>query len=114
MIQTLLGPIVDLVGGHLQRKAEEKKAVHERKMVAIEQDANWENIHANNSANSWKDEWFTILFSVPCVLAFFPSMVPVVMNGFAALALTLVLAVADVVKTSVILILVLALDYKAH
>ena len=45
MIQTLLGPIVDLVGGHLQRKAEEKKAVHERKMVAIQQDANWENIH---------------------------------------------------------------------
>ena len=85
MIKTLLGPIVNLVGSHLQRKAEEKKAVHERKMVAIQQDANWENIHANNSANSWKDEWFTILFSVPCVLAFFPSMVPVVMNGFAAL-----------------------------
>jgi hypothetical protein len=85
MWQTLLGPIVDLVGGHLQRKAEEKKAVHERKMVAIQQDANWENIHANNASSSWKDEWFTILFSVPCVLAFFPSMVPVVMNGFAAL-----------------------------
>ena len=64
MWQTLLGPIVDLVGGHLQRKAEEKKAVHERKMVAIEQDANWENIHANNASSSWKDEWFTILFSV--------------------------------------------------
>ena len=85
MIQTLLGPIVNLVGGHLQRKAEEKKAVHERKMVAIQQDANWENIHANNAANSWKDEWFTILFSVPCVLAFSPSMVPVVMSGFEAL-----------------------------
>ena len=85
MIQTLIGPIVNLVGGHLQRKAEEKKAVHEAKMVAIQQDGNWENIHANNAANSWKDEWFTILFSVPCVLAFFPSMVPVVMDGFAAL-----------------------------
>ena len=85
MIQALIGPIVNLVGGHLQRKSEEKKAVHERKMVAIQQDANWENIHANNAANSWKDEWFTILFSAPCVLAFFPSMVPVVMDGFAAL-----------------------------
>ena len=70
MWQALISPIVNLVGGHLQRKAEEKKAVHEAKMVAIQQDGNWENIHANNAANSWKDEWFTILFSVPCVLAF--------------------------------------------
>jgi len=85
MIQQLLGPIVSLVGGHLERKAEEKKAIHERKMVAIQQDANWENIHANNASSSWKDEWFTILFSIPCILAFFPSMVPVVMQGFAAL-----------------------------
>lgn len=85
MWQTLLGPVVDLVGGHLQRKAEEKKAVHERKMVAIQQDANWENINASNANSSWKDEWFTILFSVPCVLAFFPSMVPVVMEGFTVL-----------------------------
>ena len=85
MWKALLGPVVDLVGGHLQRKAEEKKAVHERKMVAIQQDANWENINASNANSSWKDEWFTILFSVPCVLAFFPSMVSVVMSGFEAL-----------------------------
>ena len=85
MIQQLIGPLASLVTGHFERKAEEKKAVHEAKMVAIQQDANWENIHANNAANSWKDEWFTILFSVPCILAFFPSMVPVVMSGFEAL-----------------------------
>ena len=85
MMQALIGPITSLVGGYFERKAEEKKAVHEAKMVAIQQDANWENIHANNAAKSWKDEWFTILFSIPCILAFFPSMVPVVMNGFAAL-----------------------------
>ena len=37
MWQTLIGPIVDLVGGQLQRKAEEKKAVHERKLEVIKQ-----------------------------------------------------------------------------
>lgn len=82
MWQTLLGPLTNLIGKHLERKAEEKKAVHERKLEAIKQDSNWENINANNAASSWKDEWFTILFSIPCVLAFFPSMVPVVMQGF--------------------------------
>jgi hypothetical protein len=85
MMQALIGPVADLIGGHLKRKAEEKKAVHEAKMVSIQQDGNWENIHANNASSSWKDEWFTILFSVPCVLAFFPEMVPVVMSGFEAL-----------------------------
>jgi len=85
MIQALIGPVTSLVGGYFQRKAEEKKAVHEAKMVAIQQDGNWENIHANNAANSWKDEWLTLLFSVPLVMAFFPSAVPYVIDGFKAL-----------------------------
>ena len=55
MWQTLVGPLTDLIGGHFKRKSEEKKAVHEAKMVAIQQDANWENIHANNASSSWKD-----------------------------------------------------------
>lgn len=85
MIQQLIGPAVSLISGFFERKAEEKRAVHERKLEIIKQDSNWENIHASNAGASWKDEWFTILFSIPCVLAFFPSMVPVVMSGFAAL-----------------------------
>jgi hypothetical protein len=85
MWQTLIGPVTALIGDHFKRRSQEKRAVHKRKLEAIKQDANWENIHANNAANSWKDEWFTILFSIPCVLAFFPSMVPIVMQGFSAL-----------------------------
>ena len=41
MIQQLIGPLASLVTGHFERKSEEKKAVHEAKMVAIQQDANW-------------------------------------------------------------------------
>jgi hypothetical protein len=85
MLQAFIGPVVNLVSGHFQRKAQEKAAVHERKMEAIKQDSNWENIHAQNSASSWKDEWFVILFSIPCILAFFPEMVPVVEQGFIVL-----------------------------
>ena len=35
MWQALIGPVVNLVGGHFERKVEEKRAVHERKMEAI-------------------------------------------------------------------------------
>lgn len=40
---------------------------------------------AENSGQSWKDEWLTILFSIPLILAFIPDMVPYVMQGFEAL-----------------------------
>ena len=40
---------------------------------------------ATNSATSWKDEWLTLLFSIPMIMAFFPSMVPYVISGFQAL-----------------------------
>jgi hypothetical protein len=85
MWQTLLGPLTDLIGGHLERKAEEKRAVHERKLEAIKQDSNWENIQAGNAKSSWKDEWFTLLFSIPCILAFYEPAVPIVMQGFVVL-----------------------------
>jgi hypothetical protein len=37
MLQAFIGPVVNLVSGHFQRKAQEKAAVHERKMEAIKQ-----------------------------------------------------------------------------
>jgi len=82
MWQALIGPIVNLAGGYLKNKAEEKQAVHERKLEVIKHEANWDNIQASNSGTSFKDEWFTLLFSVPLVMAFIPEMVPIVSAGF--------------------------------
>jgi hypothetical protein len=48
--------------------------------------ADWETAMARASNTSWKDEWITILFSIPLVLAFVPSAVPYVREGFAVLA----------------------------
>jgi len=67
MIQTLIGPILGIATEFLKRRAEEKQAVHERKLEVIKQDSNWENIQAGNAGNSWKDEWFTI-FSTVCLI----------------------------------------------
>ena len=47
--------------------------------------ADWEAIMARNSGGSWKDEWLTILFSIPMILCFFPSTVGYVSAGFTAL-----------------------------
>ena len=40
---------------------------------------------AQNSGQSWKDEWLTILFSVPLILAFVPNGEAIVMRGFEVL-----------------------------
>ena len=48
--------------------------------------AEWEKIMAKGSQDSWKDEWLTILFSIPLILAFAGDMGrTIVAQGFAAL-----------------------------
>lgn len=85
MWQALIAPISELVGGYFKRKAEEKQAQHERKLEVIKHEANWDNIQASNAGTSWKDEFFTLLFSVPLVMAFIPEAVPIVSDGFKVL-----------------------------
>ena len=61
----LLGPVADLGKTYLSNKAEEKKAKHEAKMNVIQNDADWEAKMADASANSWKDEFFSLILSLP-------------------------------------------------
>ncbi|PLY06773.1 MAG: hypothetical protein C0625_07985 [Arcobacter sp.] len=39
-------------------------------------EADWDTAAQNNMQHSWKDEWFTLLFSIPLVAAFFPWFQP--------------------------------------
>jgi hypothetical protein len=65
MLKLLIGPIADLAGGFLKNKAEQAKAKHEAKMNVIQNDADWEAKMADASASSWKDEFFSIILSLP-------------------------------------------------
>jgi len=70
----LLGPIISGIFSvgktYLSNKAEEKQAVHERKITQIKSEANWDTIQAENSNNSWKDEYLTIILTSPFVAMF--------------------------------------------
>jgi len=65
MWQSLIGPISTLVSGHLKNRTEEKQAKHKAKMQVIQNDADWESKMADASANSWKDEFWTIILAIP-------------------------------------------------
>jgi len=65
MLKLLLGPIAELAGGFLKNKADQAKAKHEAKMNVIQNDADWEAKMADASGNSWKDEFFSLILSLP-------------------------------------------------
>jgi|TARA_B100000927_G_C16263500_1_gene388430 hypothetical protein len=97
MIGQLLGPVANLAGTWLNGKVEEKAAQNKVKVAKAEaeaqimvsaatSEAEWDRIMANASANSWKDEWLTILFSIPLILAFCGDWGrAIVADGFTAL-----------------------------
>jgi len=91
MIQMLLGSAMELGKEFLKGKAEEKRAIQQRKINAIQNDADWENKMADATAKSWKDEWFAILISLPLlgvaysVIVNDPAVIERVNQGFAAL-----------------------------
>ena len=93
MLQALIGPLADLAGTWMAGKVEEKKAQAKTKVAKAEAEAivmqkkatgeiDWDLEMAKGSQHSWKDEWLTILFSIPLILAFIPGMEEVVKNGF--------------------------------
>ena len=45
----------------------------------------WDIESMKGSQSSWKDEWLTVIFSIPLVMCFIPGMEEIVQNGFARL-----------------------------
>jgi hypothetical protein len=96
MLNLLIGPVAELAGTWINGKVEKSKAEAATKVAKAKAEAvimekkatgeiDWDLEMAKGSANSWKDEWLTILFSIPLILAFIPGMEEVVKNGFAQL-----------------------------
>ena len=91
-LTSLIGPVSNLVGGYFKNKAEEKQAVHQAKMEVIKNDADWESKMADASASSWKDEFWTLVLSIPvfmvgyAIIANDTSVIDRVNLGFNALS----------------------------
>jgi len=88
----LIKPVADLAGGYLKNKAEVKQAQHKAKMKVIENDAEWENKMVDASANSLKDEFWTIVLAIPIFMIGYAivvndlTVIDRVEQGFAALS----------------------------
>lgn len=92
-ISDLATSVVNVIRTRQDAKAQVAVAEAQAKAAALqkaaEQEGSWENIWAAGAQTSWKDEFWTIIFSIPLVLCFCgPAAVQIVMDGFHALALT--------------------------
>ena len=81
-LKLLFGAPLEIVGkayeSRQQRKAEERQidaAIRMKKIEYVNQgrigEVEWNRTHA--AQNSWKDEWLTLLLSVPMIMAFGPD-----------------------------------------
>lgn len=91
MLQMLLGPAMELGKEFLQGKAEEKKAIQNRKINQINNDADWEAKMADATKDSWKDEFWSIVLALPIIAVMYsvavddPAVIDRVKQGFEAL-----------------------------
>ena len=67
MLNLLIGPAMDLAKDFIKGKADEKKAIQERKISAIQNDADWETKMDDATKDSWKDEFWSIVLALPIV-----------------------------------------------
>ena len=97
MLNLLIGPIAEIAGTWMSGKVEQTKANAHTKVAKAQAEAvvmqkkatgeiDWDLKMADASAHSWKDEWLTVLFSIPLILAFCGDWGrQIVSEGFAAL-----------------------------
>ena len=81
----LVSPITNYFGKKNDNKTKVKQQQIQRVMNSDDQVAEWEAIQAENSGHSWKDEFWTIILSIPLVLCFIPDYVEYIEAGFEAL-----------------------------
>lgn len=88
MIQ-LLGPIANIATTWLEGKQEKAKAKQQLEVAKVqaqvkrvEQDGTWEEKAMDASADSWKDEAWTICFIALIFACFIPSLQPYISDGF--------------------------------
>ncbi len=89
-IKALLG-VLGIGGDYLRAKSELKLTKVKGDIDVTKQKAKsidtWEQTHAKGSQSSWKDEFWTVVWSIPVIMSFTPGGEDYALAGFEALAL---------------------------
>jgi len=70
MIGQIIGSVVGLATSVIDSKTQIKLTEAEIKKKQLTGEIDWDLAAIQATQNSWKDEWITLLFSIPLILAF--------------------------------------------
>lgn len=65
ILTSLIQPVANIATGIIKNRGELNAAKHASKLARLQSDADWEARAMDASANSWKDEFWTIILSIP-------------------------------------------------
>jgi hypothetical protein len=89
MALNFITPLANLAGQWMNNRAQKAQAKQklevakiEAQVKKVEQDGDWEVEQARNSADSWKDELYTIFFVLLMSACFYPPAQPYIEDGF--------------------------------
>jgi hypothetical protein len=82
----IINSVAGLATSFIDGKTAVKKAEAQTKMKIATGELDWDLEAMKGTQNSWKDEWITLLFSIPLILAFCGDWGnEIVQRGFVAL-----------------------------
>ena len=70
MLSTILSSVGSLASSYIEGKTAIQKAEATIRMKEATGEIDWDLAAIRASQGSWKDEWLTLLFSIPLVLSF--------------------------------------------
>ena len=89
MLAKLIAGLVSPVTNYLAKRNDNKTAVIKQKvqrvMNADDKEAELALIVAGGMKYSWKDEYWTVVLSIPAIACFFPTAAPHIAQGFIVL-----------------------------
>jgi len=68
IVKSVFGGAVGLAKDWIDGKVEEARIKKDIKLEALKNEGAWESIMAQGTHTSWKDEFFTIILSIPIIL----------------------------------------------
>lgn len=69
----VISGVVDVVKGYIGHKKAKTEAKREVELKRIHAEANLDSVSASDMSTSWKDEYLTILFTIPMVVIFYAA-----------------------------------------
>jgi hypothetical protein len=77
----LISPVTNFFAKKNENKTRIKQQQIQRLMDSDDKEAEWESIQAENSDNSWKDEWITLIITLPIPTIFIAVIISVLLEN---------------------------------